>query len=300
MSKRDKNPHHGVLNVNKTADMTSHDVVDAVRRLFRQRRVGHAGTLDPAATGVLLICLGRATRLCEYLVEGEKEYCGAIRLGVATDTYDADGEVVATHDPSGLSREAIAEALQRFVGEIEQKPPAFSAIKLEGVPAYKLARRGEAVDLPTRHVRIASIELLGWEPPLATVKVRCQAGTYMRSLAHDLGELLGVGGHLFNLTRTASGSWRLEEAVTLGAVEAAIRAGEIDRVLHSFDEALRDMPNVVLSEEDVRAITDGRHVHLDVTVHAPLVGAHDSEGRLVAVLAPVTRRRWKPKKVFPR
>jgi len=300
MARQDKNPHDGVVVVDKPAGITSHDVVDEVRRIFRQRKVGHAGTLDPAATGVLVVCLGRATRLSEYLVESEKEYRGSIRLGVETDTYDSDGAVTAERDASGVTRDAVAAALERFVGEIDQRPPAYSAIKRGGVPAYKLARRGEVVDIPARRVRIESIELLAWDPPDARVVVRCHAGTYMRSLAHDLGEVLAVGGHLRDLERTASSGWHIDDAVTLERLREVVEAGRIPEVLRSFDSALRHLPRVDLDDRGVKDIECGRPVRVELETRARLAGAHDASGRLIAVLAPISKTRWQPKKVFPR
>jgi tRNA pseudouridine55 synthase len=299
MGRRDKNPHEGVLNIDKPSGMTSHDVVDEVRRMVRQRRVGHAGTLDPAATGLLLVCLGRATRLCEYLVADEKEYRGTIQLGVETDTYDQEGKTVCERDASGIDRAMIDKALEPFIGEIDQKPPAFSAIKREGVPAYKLARLGEEVDLPTRRVKISSIEVLGWRAPHVDILVRCGAGTYMRSLAHDLGEGLGVGGHLSSLVRTAIGGWRVEDAVTLEAVQRAVDGDGIASIARSFDDALPDVPKIELDEEDTKAILCGREITLDVKLNAPLISAHNAQGRLIAVLAPASKTRWRPTKVFP-
>ncbi len=299
MRRRDKNSHEGVLNIDKPSGMTSHDVVDEVRGIVRQRRVGHAGTLDPAATGVLLVCLGRATRLCEYLVPGEKEYRGTLRLGVETDTYDADGEVVARKDASGLDRATVEKALEAFLGEIDQRPPAYSAVKRDGVPAYKLARLGEEVDLPTRRVKISSIEVIRWKPPDLEIVVRCQAGTYMRSIAHDLGAALGVGGHLSSLVRTASGGWRVEDAVTLEDVRHAVDGAGISTVARSFDDTLRDLPRIELDDESSKAVLCGREITLDVTLRAPLVSAHNPQGRLIAVLAPASKTRWRPKKAFP-
>ena len=191
---------NGILNINKPAGWTSHDVVAWVRRVLREKRAGHAGTLDPMATGVLLVCLGQATRVAEYLMGGEKVYRAEAQLGIVTDTYDADGEVMASAPVPPLTADDLRRTLAGFVGEIMQVPPAYSAIKQDGVAAYRKARRGEAVTLAPRPVTIRRIELLDWTPadaPAAsgdrlTIEVTCGAGTYIRSLTHDLGQALGL------------------------------------------------------------------------------------------------------------
>ncbi len=304
MARRDKSRFHGVFNIDKAPEMTSHDVVDEIRRLLRQRRVGHAGTLDPRATVVVRGWVGTAPRLCEYLVEGVKEYCGTIRLGATTSTYDAEGEVVEERNANSITREDVEHALDQFVGEIEQKPPAYSAIKTGGVPAYKRARRGEDVDLPARRVKIESIDVLDYETPDVRVRVRCHAGTYVRSLAHDLGETLGVGAHLASLARTANGTWRVDDAVSLDDIATAIDRDDLGSVLRPFDDALDGLPKVTLDELGVKHISSGAPVMLDpepeLSANDQLVCAHDAEGHLLAVLAPAPGKRWKPKKVFPR
>ena len=234
----------GVLNIDKPSGMTSHDVVARVRRLTGIRRVGHAGTLDPLATGVLLICVGPATRIVEYLQRGRKVYETTVRLGRETDTYDADGEVVAEQPVPDFSLAEIDEALNAFRGEITQTPPAYSAIKQKGQPLYKLARAGVAVDVPSRQVTIEAIEILDWRNPELHLRITCSPGTYIRSIAHDLGRKLGVGGHVQSLRRVASGSWRVEDAVTLTALEAA--GEDWPRHLHGLRGALSMLPPLVL------------------------------------------------------
>jgi tRNA pseudouridine55 synthase len=205
----------GLLVIDKPVGLTSHDVVQRVRRWAKQRRVGHLGTLDPLATGVLPIALGEATKLSQLLTHGEKEYRGHIRLGVATATYDREGEITETYSGPLPEREDIAKALERFEGPIAQVPPPYSAVKRDGEPAYRRARRGETVELDARPVTIHRLTLVSYEAPLLEVVVHCSAGTYLRSLAHDLGRSLGVGAHLHDLCRTRSGPFRLEAAVTL-------------------------------------------------------------------------------------
>ncbi len=234
----------GVLNIDKPAGMTSHDVVARVRRLTGIRRVGHAGTLDPLATGVLLVCVGPATRIVEYLQRGRKVYETTVRLGQETDTYDADGEVVAERPVPDFSLTEVDEALNAFRGEITQTPPAYSAIKQNGQPLYKLARAGVAVDVPTRQVTIDAIEILDWRNPELHLRITCSPGAYIRSIAHDLGRKLGVGGHVQSLRRVASGSWRVEDAVTLAALQAA--GEDWSRYLHGLRGALSMLPPLVL------------------------------------------------------
>jgi tRNA pseudouridine55 synthase len=211
---------HALLVIDKSEGLTSHDVVQAVRRWSKQRRVGHLGTLDPLATGVLPLALGEATKLSQLLTHGDKSYRGRIRIGIETTTYDREGEIVEERGGPFPAREELEKALDRFRGEIDQVPPPFSAVKQGGEAAYRRARRGERVELPPRRVRIDRLELLGYDPPFVALEVDCSTGTYLRSLAHDLGRLLGTGAHLFELCRTRSGPFLLEQAVRLEELDA--------------------------------------------------------------------------------
>lgn len=210
----------GFLVINKPVGITSHDVVQRVRKWAKQRRVGHLGTLDPMATGVLPIALGEATKLSRLLTHGDKSYSARIRLGVETTTYDREGEVV--HETAGPwpEREQIEKALEHFRGEIDQTPPPFSAVKVDGEPSYRRARRGEEFRLEPRRVRLDRVELVGYEPPVFSVEVECSAGTYLRSIAHDLGRALGTGAHLWELIRTRSGPFLLSQALSLEELDA--------------------------------------------------------------------------------
>ncbi len=210
----------GFLVINKPVGMTSHDVVQRVRKWAKQRRVGHLGTLDPMATGVLPIALGEATKLSRLLTHGDKSYSARIRLGVETTTYDREGEVV--HETAGPwpEREQIEKALEHFRGEIDQTPPPFSAVKVDGQPSYRRARRGEEFRLEPRRIRLDRVELVGYEPPVFSVEVECSAGTYLRSIAHDLGRALGTGAHLWELIRTRSGPFLLSQAFPLEELDA--------------------------------------------------------------------------------
>jgi tRNA pseudouridine55 synthase len=289
----------GILNVNKPADMTSHDVVLRVRRLTGQRKVGHAGTLDPMATGVLLLCLGQATRVAEYLMAGRKRYRAIVRLGVSTDTYDAGGTVTQSVESFHLPQDQLVDALGALQGVIQQIPPPYSAIRQKGQRLYELARRGIAVQAPPRMVEIDTLDLVTWEPPHLTLEVTCSPGTYVRSLAHDLGQMLGVGGHLSALTRLASGKWRLEDAITLDDLQREVEVGHWVHLLHPLDAALQDFDRVDLSVDLAQQVIHGQAILLDGRPQTSLVRAYAPDGNLVALLQPSRGSDlWQPKKVF--
>lgn len=252
----------GVLVVDKPAGMTSFDVVRRVRALGAGRKAGHTGTLDPAATGVLPICLGSATKLSTFLLEGDKSYLGLIRLGVETSTYDAEGEVVATKDPSGLEEEAVRQAAEAMVGSYWQTPPMYSAVRVGGRRLYELAREGKEVERKPRKVTIHSLETLAWDPATAslTVRLSCTKGTYVRSIAHELGATLGVGGHLAALQRLGSGPFSLEQAVPLAtAVEwiAGERWEDARAHLVSPRDALAEYREIRVDELRERKVARG-------------------------------------------
>ncbi len=245
----------GILNVDKPPGWTSHDVVQWVRRLSGQKRVGHAGTLDPMAVGVLLVCLGQATRVVDFLQQMPKQYLATIRLGVGTDSYDATGQVVARKPLPVLSTVKLEEALTSFRGEILQVPPMFSALKYNGQPLYRLARAGKSVRRRPRPVTIYRLELLSWQPPDLSVRVRCSAGTYIRSLAHDLGQTLGCGGHLAVLVREAIGPFTREEAVAPSSLEGA---PDWRRFLLPLDLALADLPRLEANVMEAKLLRHGQ------------------------------------------
>ncbi len=295
-------PLSGILNVDKPSGMTSHDVVEAVRRLAGQRKVGHAGTLDPLATGVLLICLGQATRVAEYLLAGRKRYRATIILGTATDTYDAEGQVTHSGGRIDFRQEEIEAVLASFVGPIQQVPPLYSALKRDGQALHRLARRGEAVTLEPRPVEIDEIVLLDWTPPAIICEVACSPGTYIRSLAHDLGQRLGSWAHLAALVRLRSGRFTLEEAVSLERLEEAFQHGQEGDYLLPMDEALLDWPAMVLGGEEAQRISQGQAVMGRPPAEdkgTALCRAYSSDGDFLAILAfqPETGM-WQPKKVF--
>lgn len=254
-------PVHGVLNVLKPPGMTSHDVVDELRRLTGMRRIGHAGTLDPGACGVLVLCLGYTTRIAEFLTEWRKGYRTEFTLGVATDSGDAYGAVTREADASGIDQAAIAAALAAFVGVIEQVPPMVSAVHKAGRRLYEHARRGETVEVAARTVEIYECRLLEFEPgPRARVlaQVECSKGTYVRALARDLGERLGVGAHASFVLRTHAGRFEVADSLTLEEVTSAARAGELPVHLLSADAALADLPAVDLTPAQRQQVIDGR------------------------------------------
>jgi tRNA pseudouridine55 synthase len=293
----------GILNINKATGMTSHDVVAKIRKLLQQKRVGHAGTLDPAAGGVLPICTGQGTRVAEYLSESGKAYQAEIVFGVVTDTYDSEGRILRTADAVELALPQIEEALSHFLGPQMQVPPRYSAIKIQGQPAYKRARAGEEISLAPRSIAITHLKIIAWDAPRLTLAIECSKGTYIRSLAYDLGEHLGCGAHLGALLRTRSGPFLLVESITLEQLAEAAAAGRAAEHLFPADRALQDYPALLLD-----AATAGRVLHgnafsynLDFSTPSELARVYDAEGRFLAIAEwDAQLEVWKPKKVFPR
>lgn len=272
---------HGVLNINKPAGMTSHDVVDAVRKILGVRRVGHTGTLDPQATGVLPLCVGRATRIAQYLTQADKEYVMTLCLGITTDTLDAAGKETGRAEEVRVRREEVEGVLPRFVGEIQQVPPLFSAKKYHGERLYRLARRGEQVERHPITVRVHALELLEFAPPFVTLKMSCSKGTYARSLCDDIGRALGCGGHLHALTRTRSGRFSMDGILTLEGLEQRVREGHLGEVLISVADALAHLPAVRVAPEAGRLIVHGNDVAAGLVVQFP---SGLTRGTLVRVL----------------
>ena len=293
----------GILNVNKPSGMTSHDVVAQVRRILRSRgsakpRVGHAGTLDPLATGVLLICVGQATRLAEYLMDGIRVYHAWLRLGITTDTYDAEGKVVS-EAPVQVTKEEVSRLLACFLGPIDQVPPMYSALKHGGTPLYKLARRGIEVKREPRRVEIHELRLEDWVPPQFAIRVACSPGTYIRALARDLGEALGCGGHVTALTRLACGSFTLEEAITLEELAEAVAQGRLEEVMHPPDAAVAGWPRLILDEDATWRIIHGQPVAGAAMAQGDRARVYSHKGKLLAI-AEWNRASgcWQPRKVF--
>jgi tRNA pseudouridine55 synthase len=298
----------GILNLNKPRGWTSHDVVARVRRLLGLRprhggatgRVGHAGTLDPLATGVLLVCVGQATRVSEYLMGGVKLYRATARLGTTTDTYDLDGQVTATAPVPRLERDNLETALALFRGEILQTPPPFSAIKQDGVPAYRRARRGEMPELAARRAVIHRITLLEWQPPDLSIEVECDPGTYVRSLTHDLGRALGCGAVLTDLVRLRSGSFTLEAAITLDELAEAVQTGRVAQHLFPIEAALGALVRVPVDDSSSARLLNGQPIPGPAASEDCPGYAVGPDGAVRAILAyDSAASLWRPKKVFP-
>ena len=249
----------GVVVVDKPSGPTSFDVVRRVKGLFKAKRCGHTGTLDPIATGVLPICIGDATRIASYISEGEKEYDGVVRFGQTTDTQDSAGKTLLTRPVAELREEKVAEALRGFVGLIEQTPPMYSARKVDGKRLYELARAGEEVEREARQVHIDEARLIFFRSPDAGIFVRCSKGTYLRTLAHDLGEKLGCGAHLRELKRVRVGPFSLEDSVGLDTLMAVAKEGRegLERFVHPIARALSDMAELQLDLQLARRVAHG-------------------------------------------
>ncbi|MCY4018572.1 MAG: tRNA pseudouridine(55) synthase TruB [Chloroflexi bacterium] len=291
--------HSGFLNVDKPLHYTSHDVVALVRRRYREltgaKKVGHAGTLDPLASGVLILCLGKATRLSEYIMPGRKSYRASVILGRTSSTYDSGGELSERQaETASIDLADIRKAITPFIGEILQVPPMYSAIKVKGRKLYELARQGQSIEVEPRPVRIDSINILHWNDPLLELDVICSAGTYIRSLAHDLGQALGVGAYLSGLQRRASGQFALGDSV---ALETLLDEEDWWRHIIPPHVALADQTCVTLSKDELSRIQNGRTIARRPGLDAERVFAFTCDKRLAAVLVPQDAH-WKPHKVF--
>ena len=304
MSSQDvKNAISGVLVIDKPVGMTSHDVVQAVRNGTNLRRAGHTGTLDPRASGVLVILVGPAVRLSEYVSASDKRYQAIIRLGSSTDTFDADGKFTRSDQPVNVTEAQFEEVLKTFIDEIEQTPPPYSAVKLQGRKAYEMAREGEEVEIAPRKIMVHHLEVLEWAPPEVVIDVHCSSGTYVRSLANDLGVQLGCGAYLVGLRRTKSGRFSLRDATPLRKLQESFNAGNWYQYLIPAAEALGDWPAIELSPDEVE---DVRHGHRVKAVGEAEPGSRvrgvSTQGELVALMELVTGEdgspEWQPKKVF--
>jgi tRNA pseudouridine55 synthase len=296
----------GILNLNKPPGRTSFDMVALVRRLTGCRRVGHAGTLDPDASGVLLICVGKATRMAASLSAMPKTYKAEVHLGVSTDTYDASGRVTYQRDITAVNLEDVKEALTLFRGTIQQRPPLHSALKLRGRRLYELARSGAEMEPAPRPVQVWRLELVHWTPPILGLEIECGKGTYIRSIAHDLGNTLGCGAHLTSLTRTRSGPFSIVDSVAVTQFELACQVGYWQQLLYPLDAAVLHWPSAILGPEEERLVMEGRDVPLEgggSGYEGPgmpaFCRAYSPDGRLLAILEFVSQRnRWHPLKVF--
>jgi len=289
----------GVLNLNKPPDETSFAMVSLARRLSGQKRVGHAGTLDPLATGVLLLLFGQATRISEYLLNLPKTYLVTVSLGVSTNTYDAHGSPTSEVDPSSVTEAAIRSALLEFVGEIEQVPPAHSAVKVAGQPAYKLARRGSELRLPPRRVSIYGIELRSYEPPDVMLEVQCGRGVYIRSLAHDLGQRIGCGGHVSALVRTRIGHFPLEDAVIVEELPNVLSDVGRGRI-QTIPQALRHLPRLEVTPLEVERLRRGLALPAASSSEPDAIrlAVGQDEEAVAIVRIQADSAAWMPQKVF--
>lgn len=293
----------GILNIDKPYGITSMEVVRRIKRASGMKRVGHGGTLDPVATGVVPICFGHATRVMEYLVGGTKDYRSVIELGVTTDTYDALGQVTGGEDPSGATLADVERSLLSFKGVTMQVPPMYSALKRGGKRLYELARAGIEVEREPRKVEVFRIEVLEWSPPSVTVEVSCGRGFYMRSLAFDLGSALGCGGHLKSLVRLRSGPFQISDALTLCEAEDRFADGTWREALYAPDSVLTDLRAVIVGSRLQEMIAHGRPIPpgMRVPFSRPeeRCRVYGTDGRFLAILAfDASAGQWRPDKVF--
>ncbi len=306
----------GFFNVNKPLGPTSHDVVQRIRRITKEKHVGHGGTLDPLATGVLPLGVGQATRLLEF-VAGPKVYRAEIEFGTITDTYDAGGKILEQHDASSLSREQVEAACAKYVGQFQQMPPLYSAVKYQGKRLYQYARKGIEVERTPRLVTISRLDFLAWDSPVAVLEIECSRGTYTRSLAYDLGQALGCGAYLKGLVRLRDGGFHLNDSVLLEDLERSAEDGTWEQYLYPLDFPIRHWPAVTLRPpRDLEALS-GQMLTLlpgdtgEAPLPAPIEGetpaarllarAHALDGTLLALLECLPERgSWHPFKVFHR
>ena len=306
---------NGLLIIDKPRWMSSHDVVARTRRTLHEKRIGHAGTLDPMATGVLVLCIGQATRVSEYLLGEDKTYEGVIQLGERTNTDDVEGEVIEARPVPAIGEDDLRRLERQFSGEIKQVPPQFSAIKKDGKRAYALARKGETVELDARTVTIHEIRLnvgtqngerdgdAGVLRSTLSIFVRCVAGTYIRSLARDIGEALGCGGHLVALRRTQAGCFTLNDAVTLDELEQVAKEGRAEALLLPMDRAVADWPEARLDDEQARKLMSGQQLLLPLPLGEGWGEGSSGEGVLLRTCDPrghfIAISRWDGKMLSP-
>jgi tRNA pseudouridine55 synthase len=277
----------GIIIIDKPRGWTSHDVVQKIRRLFQEKQIGHTGTLDPLATGVLVLCMGKATRIVRYLQADDKEYHAELKLGVRTDTQDADGRVIETRQYLPPSRDDVERTILGFRGNIVQRPPLFSAVKIKGVPAYHMARKGLMPELRERMVTIHDIRLLDYADPLIRFTVTCSKGTYIRTLCDEIGIRIGCGAHLTSLRRSRAGKFLLDQAWSMDRISTVVASGSHYGTLTSLNDALADRPGVTVTADEAKKILHGNPIRahrLSETIDpaAPL-RLSDAEGHLLAI-----------------
>ncbi len=295
---------NGIIIVNKETGFTSHDVVAKLRGICGQNKIGHTGTLDPAATGVLPVCLGSGTKLCDMLTDRDKEYVAELLLGVETDTQDTTGSVLR-ESPVTVTEEEVSRACLSFLGDYDQIPPMYSALKVDGKKLYELARAGKEVERKARRVRILELEILEMRLPVVKLRVVCSKGTYIRTLCSDIGQKLGCGGAMQSLQRTKVGRFRLEDALTLGELQQLKDSGELERVVQPVDSLFEETPALHVTAEAARLLENGNallSVQFAETVTPEperWVRVYRPDGRFAGIYAYEEQKRWyRPVKMF--
>jgi len=295
---------NGIIVIHKEAGFTSHDVVAKMRGICRQKKIGHTGTLDPQATGVLPVCLGSGTKLCDMLTDKDKEYVAELLLGVETDTQDTTGTVLCEKTVE-VSQEAVREVVMSFLGEYQQIPPMYSALKVDGKKLYELARAGKEVERKAREVFIHELEILEMNLPIVKMRVACSKGTYIRTLCADIGTKLGCGGTMKSLQRTRVGSFTLEKAVTLTQLEKLRDENKLEEILYSVDSAFAECPKLYVRQEFCRLIDNGNSFYPNQTkekktyAEGEWVAVYREDGSFAGVYAFDAGRKWyKPVKMF--
>ncbi len=295
---------NGIINIYKEAGFTSHDVVAKMRGICKQKKIGHTGTLDPAATGVLPVCLGSGTKLCDMLTDKDKEYVAELLLGVTTDTQDTTGKLL-TQQEVQASEEAVRECIMSFVGDYQQVPPMYSALKVDGKKLYELARAGKEIERQARPVKILEIEILKLELPIVKLRVACTKGTYIRTLCADIGERLGCGGTMKSLLRTRVGQFGISEAITLAQLEQARDEQRLSEYLFPVEEAFSECPALHVLPDCEKALRNGNAIFPAQTKEnciyeeVPLVRMCYADGQFVGAYCYEQSRRWyKPVKMF--
>lgn len=305
------NTYNGIMNVYKESGFTSYDVVAKLRGICQMKKIGHTGTLDPEAVGVLPVCLGSGTKLCDMLTDWDKEYIAVLRLGVVTDTQDLSGKILSQCDAMKLktvTKEDVTEVIMGFIGDYDQVPPMYSALKVDGKKLYELAREGKEVERKPRRVQIKEIEICGMELPMVEMRVVCSKGTYIRTLCHDIGGKLGCGGAMESLTRSRVGIFRLENALTLSELEQLRDEGKISNVIIPPDDVFENDRAVYVNEQGIRMVQNGNRLGMAQLTYEmqtidfadkEQVRVYGGEGRFYGIYAfYAAERTFKPVKMF--
>lgn len=295
----------GILNIYKEQGFTSHDVVAKLRGICKQKKIGHTGTLDPDAVGVLPVCLGKATKVCDLLTDKDKTYEAVLQLGVVTDTQDMSGEILSKQEVS-VSRDEIEEAVMSFVGDYDQIPPMYSALKVNGKKLYELAREGKVVERKARRITIHEIEIskINMEQKTVTMTVSCSKGTYIRTLCHDIGEKIGCGGAMATLKRTKVSSFMIQDSLTLSEVEELVKEGTIEEHLVKVDSLFASLPAVTVSKKYQKYVDNGNKIQISFLTEPVRTSpnqefrVYDEDQRFVGIFEAENRKTLKPKKMF--